>query len=80
MNEHQKTCIDMLAFHGINAKDIPAYDGVTKYGYSTYIRGEDGSKVIENDSLVLSDEIPWPKSFPVASFFEHYWAWKKAVV
>lgn len=79
-DEHHKACIDMLLFHGINAKDIPADDGVTAYGYSTWARGEDGNKIVRDNAFVLNDEIAWPKSFPVKSFFEHYWSWKGAVV
>lgn len=76
MNEHLQAARDMLTFHGIDPDSVTQL-GISQEGYYAWVEGEkiDSSK----DGFGLPF-IPWPKSFPVASFFEHYWAWKGAVV
>lgn len=81
--DHKQICIDMLAFHGIDSKNV-AEAGICAEGYNRYV--ENGEKLdltkmhfrTDNPSLVIFET--WPINFPVASFFEHYWAWKGAVV
>lgn len=82
MNEHLQAARDILRFHGIEANQV-SVDGVYAEGYDLFRLDAEGRRIIKEtpDGYEIEvDFTPWPESFPVASFFEHYWAWKGAVV
>lgn len=78
MTSHLQACHDMLRFHGFEPRDI-LRDGIYSEGFELIKRDDSGKPVILDEG-VATLFVAWPKSFPVASFFEHYWAWKGAVV